>query len=57
MAIYDKRNVYILGADDRNLIEFIKGPQYEWNKEIKNRYTFEAWINRFFDNKCDIEGL
>lgn len=57
MKIYDKRNVYILGADERNLIEFIKEPKYKWDKGIKNRYTFEAWMNRFFDNKSDIEGL
>lgn len=57
MKIFDKRNIYILGIDDRDLVEFIKGPVYEWDKAIKNRYTFEAWMNRFFDNEYDIEGL
>lgn len=57
LKIYDKRNVYILGSDDRDLAKFIKSPVHNWNRQIKGQYVFFKWINRFFDSNSDTEGL
>ena len=57
MKLYDKRNVYVIGVDNRDLIEFIKAPRYDWGEGIRNQYVFSEWLHRFFDSKSDIEGL
>lgn len=57
MKIYDKRNVYILGIDDRDLVKFIKSPVHDWNEQIKRQYVFCKWLDRFFDSNSDTEGL
>lgn len=57
MKIYDKHNIYILGLDTRDLVEFIKDPVNEWSEEIKNRYVFSEWLKRFFDSNRATEGL
>lgn len=45
---YDARNIYILGQDDRNLIEFLKSEQKAaWNPEIVRKYSFENWLANF----------
>lgn len=57
MKIYDKNNIYILGLDDRDLVEFIKEPICEWDEELKKQYVFNAWLHRFFDTQYDMRGL
>lgn len=57
MKIYDKNNVYILGIDNRDLVEFIKDSKCEWDEELKKQYIFDKWLHRFFDIQYDIKGL
>lgn len=57
MKIYDKNNIYILGLDDRDLVEFIKESICEWDEELKKQYVFNAWLHRFFDTQYDMRGL
>ena len=44
---YDKNNIYILGRDRRNLLDFINTPYNQIDIKIKSNYLFEKWIKRF----------
>lgn len=46
---YNKENIFILGKDDvSNLKYFISSKYKKVDKEIKKKYTFNNWLNRFF---------
>ena len=44
---YDRRNIYILGEDDRTLQTFLAEPIAAPNPEIRNKYLFSNWLKRF----------
>ena len=44
---YDSHNIYITGKDNRSLKEFIEVPVRPVPEEIRNRYRFSAWLERF----------
>lgn len=44
---YDKNNIFILNVDDtKHLFEFLKTPYKIIDKEVKEQYTYECWLNR-----------
>lgn len=45
---YNNSNVFILGKDDlNNLVNFILSPYVPIHDDIKNRYLFQSWAQRF----------
>ena len=47
---YDEKNIFVLGHDDfNNLNYFLNSPSKIISEEIKNKYDFDHWINRFFN--------
>lgn len=50
--IYRKENIFIIGADDYStLSDFIHGEYTEIPEEIKSRYLYKNWKNRFIQDE------
>ncbi len=44
---YDSRNIYILGAENRSLREFLDEPYTAPDPELRDRYLLSNWLKRF----------
>lgn len=51
-SLYDRGNIYIIGYDTRDLVDFMNAPVSDIPDSIKSEYTFSHWIN-FMKNKND----
>lgn len=48
---YDSHNIYFVGKEDRSLKEFLAEPSVAVDKEIRDRYRFSSWIERFLQEE------
>lgn len=44
---YRKENIYILGEENRSVLEFLNSPSVELEPEIRNYYLLSNWLKRF----------
>ena len=50
LDFYDSNNIYVLGGGGgMSIKEFLDLPYNPVPEEIKKKYSFEAWLNRFFE--------
>jgi hypothetical protein len=51
---YDPKNIYIIGKDKRDLIEFVRDKTpAQWDKKIVAQYSFETWLKNFDDKGAE----
>lgn len=44
---YRKENIYILGEEERSVLDFLNAPGVELEPEIRNYYLLSNWLKRF----------
>ena len=54
MDFYNPSNIFIIGVDSfDNIINFIKMPYIDIDKQIINKYTFDSWLKRIIKKEED----
>ena len=48
---YDSHNIYIIGKEQRSLKEFLSEPYVSVSRDIRDRYRFSSWAERFLEEK------
>ena len=48
---YDSHNIYIMGKEERSLKEFLSEPYVPVSRDIRDRYRFSSWVERFLEEK------